>query len=206
MSFSDSSSFRTCPWCGVQDVSMSIIVKNRDALIAGGGSRQWTWLSCPRCGGVVSIETRANNPAELKSVPDRMGNEYAVKHLPENVSEYFQNAQKVLNAGVPSAAAVELRRTLEAAAINKSVTERPLVAAIKKLAEKGLITKDFVDVLSHVRKIGNVGAHATDQKLSAEEVRQVLSFTTQLLRNLFEVPEELRLIKEVKPESEPETA
>jgi len=62
-------------------------------------------------------------------------------------------------------------------------------------------------VLGHIRKIGNMGAHASDQEVSNEEAATALRFTTQVLRNLFEVPAELQklgaspvLEEEVKPQ------
>ena len=59
------------------------------------------------------------------------------------------------------------------------------------MIKQGLVTKDFGDVLTHVRKIGNLGAHYTDETLTEAEVQRGLRFTTQFLRNLFEVPGEL---------------
>jgi|GEM_PF-2334309 len=157
-----------------------------------GAERQWTWLSCPRCAGVVSIETDPRFLREISAVPVEDGAILLVKHLPPEVEKPYLNAITVLNAGVPSSAAVELRRTLEAAAQAHDVTVKPLVRAITELADQGLITKNFVDVLGHIRKIGNMGAHASDQEVSNEEASIALRFTTQVLRNLFEVPTELQ--------------
>lgn len=202
MPFNSDSSFRTCPWCNTQDVSMVIKKQDEKCHVAKGGNREWTWLACPRCGGVVSVETHPNGRAELKGVPEEASSELRVNHLPSDVAEYYENAQTVLNAGVPSSAAVELRRTLEAAAQHFEVNERTLVKSIEKLAEKGLITESFTDVLGHIRKVGNVGAHASDQSLTREEVDKALTFTTQVLRNLFEIPKELETLGVPSPEPE----
>ncbi|GAB2524062.1 hypothetical protein GCM10026982_58510 [Nocardiopsis aegyptia] len=101
-----------------------------------------------------------------------------------------------MGAGVPDGAAVQLRRTLEAAASHHDVSERNLVQSIEKLIDKGLVTRDFGEVLQHIRKIGNMGAHATDERLGEEEVERALRFTVQVLKNLFEVPGELEELKE----------
>lgn len=194
MPFSPEFSYRTCPWCNTQDVSMPVKLQDVSNRVASGGNRQWTWLACPRCGGAVSVETHIQAQRILKVVPETASSELRVNHLPGDVQEYYNNAQTVLNAGVPSSAAVELRRTLEAAAQHFEVSERTLVKSIEKLAEKGLITESFTDVLGHIRKVGNVGAHASDQNLTHEEVNRALTFTTQVLRNLFEIPEELKLL------------
>jgi hypothetical protein len=57
-------------------------------------------------------------------------------------------------------------------------------------------TTDFAKVLDHVRVVGNVGAHASDEHVDEQAARRALRFTTQVLRNLFEIPEELRAIDE----------
>lgn len=194
MPFSDEFSFRTCPWCNTQDVSMQVKVQDTDFSVAVGGRKQWSWLGCPRCGGAISVQTDIQYRRILKVVPDEPSSAMKVNHLPADVEEYYTNAQTVLNAGVPSSAAVELRRTLEAAAHHQGVNEKTLVKDIEKLAEEGLITANFVGVLGHIRKVGNVGAHAGDQILTREEVEKAMTFTTQVLRNLFEMPKELELL------------
>lgn len=203
MPFSQEFSFRTCPWCNTQDVSMIVVNQNVPFAIASGGTKQWSWLSCPRCGNAISIETHPNANQINKVVPDEPSSAMKVNHLPSDVEEYYTNAQTVLNAGVPSSAAVELRRTLEAAAHHQGVNEKTLVKDIEKLAEMGLITTNFVGVLGHVRKVGNVGAHAGDQSLTREEVEKAMTFTTQVLRNLFEMPKELELLGTPAGEQEP---
>ncbi len=197
MAYIDEFNYRDCPWCKTKSVAFVKIQNTTRFTDSKGATREWTWLRCPRCAGVISIDTKHGiNPAALAQVIPESRNELDVEHLPANVEEYYLNAIKALDAGIPSSAAVELRRTLEAAAKHQEVEAKTLVAAVKKLVEKGFITKSFEDALSHVRKIGNQGAHASDVSLSENDVRMALSFTTQVLRNLFEVPESLKLLQE----------
>lgn len=46
-------------------------------------------------------------------------------------------------------------------------------------------------MLDRIRKLGNIGAHAGDEDVDEDSARQALRFTTQVLRNLFEIPAEL---------------
>jgi hypothetical protein len=126
-----------------------------------------------------------------QSVPESGHARYTVGHLPDDVERFFTAAIQVMDAGVPDAAAVQLRRTLEAAAAHKGIRERTLVQSVRVMIDQGLVTKDFGHALTHVRKIGNLGAHYTDEVLSGDEVERALRFTTQFLRNVFEVPGEL---------------
>ena len=137
---------------------------------------------------------------EIQSVPESGHRRFEVDHLPDDVARFFADAVRVLDAGVPDAAAVQLRRTLEAAAAHKGIRNRTLVQSVQEMISEGLVTKDFGDVLTHVRKLGNLGAHYSDDVLSEAEVQRALRFTTQFLRNVFEVPGELEELKQAESE------
>lgn len=181
-----------------------------------GTVRSWALYTCPRCGGAVTTEV-SYTPApshsgpgipsyamvdELLQLPRQADLAADVSHLPEDVARFYRDARTVLYAGVPDAAAVQLRRTLEAAAAHRGVKDGPLFRRIQTLIDEGHITKDFAGLLDHVRKVGNLGAHATDERIEDAEVERVMRFTTQVLRNLFEVPGELaQLASEPAPPS-----
>lgn len=176
------------------------------------GHRSWAAFACPRCGAITTVElniidSRTNvlgpnmtigstaEVVELQTVPADEHERYRVDHLPEDVATFLSGSIRVLDAGVPDAAAVQLRKTLEAAAAHRDIKERTLVASIEKLIENGLVTRDFGKAVHRIRKIGNIGAHYTDERISREEAEQALRFTVQVLRNLFEVPGELEQIE-----------
>lgn len=151
---------------------------------------------CPECGGVILAET--SGPDQIAGVVGfypESASVQGVNGLPETVAGYYEDAIKVLRAGVPDAAAVQLRRTLEAAAAHYGVEEKVLVKSIEKLIEQGLVTKSFGAALHHIRLVGNQGAHHTDARVDQESAERALRFTTALLRNLFEVPSELKQIQ-----------
>lgn len=183
-------------------------------------ARSWAVMACPRCAGVVSVEVELTSghhlqdtnaipetmeALERRSVPEAGHKQYQINHLPADVERFFTNALRVMEAGVPDAAAVQLRRTLEAAAAHKGASKRTLVQSVQQMIEDGLVTRDFGDVLTHIRKLGNIGAHYTDEQLTAAEVTRALSFTTQFLRNVFEVPGELQTLKDLSIETESTT-
>lgn len=194
MPWSDDFAYRDCAWCQTKSVAMTRQVGPMHVPRATAGAhREWTVLACPRCAGVTLIETHPGNGfASVAGVYPKSELDRAhVDHLPDDVERYYRDALRVLEAGVPDAAAVQLRRTLEAAAAHVGVTGKTLMASIEKLIADGHITKDFGRVLHHVRKIGNLGAHYTDERVDDEAAQRALRFTTQVLRNLFEVPGEL---------------
>ncbi len=173
---------------------MMVLTNDAQAKRATGAPRYWAVVSCPRCAGAVLIETNSPNespPKAIATVPEDERVGIQVAHLPADVERFYRDAQRVLGAGVPDAAAVQLRKTLEAAAGHFGINDGPLIARIEKLIEEGLITKGFGKVLDHVRLVGNVGAHAADQTVDEAAANRALRFTTQILRNLFEIPVKL---------------
>jgi len=201
MGFSPAMAFRDCPHCGATYAQMGVRMQDNQAATAEGRLRCWTFLTCPACAGAVVLETSLQNesPAVLDILPADNSSTLGVAHLPEDVESYYRDALRVLRAGVPDAAAVQLRRTLEAAAAHFDIEERTLVKSIEALIEQGHVTKSFGGALHHIREVGNVGAHHTDERLDDTTVRRAIRFTSALLRNLFEVPAELAALKEEAP-------
>lgn len=203
MGWHPSYAFRDCPWCGLRDAHMNPM--NTDVLTAGPDKqRWWSFMSCPRCANLIVLETSPKNETEriIRTIPEP-GHTPDVAHLPEDVATYYREAIQILDVGVSSAAAVQLRKTLEAAAAHFGVDRGSLVNRVRGLIKAGLITSQFGQALDYIRVIGNVGAHATDQRLDEETVRRALRFTTQALRNLFEIPAELEALKQgAKEEAE----
>ncbi|WP_296604635.1 DUF4145 domain-containing protein [Nocardioides sp.] len=195
--------FRDCPHCGTRNTQMNVLAQNAKAPRASQPPLAWSVLACPRCGGVVALQHGGDGSVALNRViPEDASGALTVEHVPPQIARFYLDAIRVLEAGVPDAAAVQLRRTLEGAAAHFDIRERVLVRSIEKMIEQGLITRSFGEVLHHVRSIGNQGAHYTDEQLTERQVRQALRFTTALLRNVFEVPGELAAIQEQDPPPE----
>lgn len=200
MPYSGEMSFRDCPHCGLHDAQMKVLGEDMVASRLGQKYLLWSVLSCPRCGGAILLETSDHDfggNVVMRVVPSGAIEE--IHDLPDDVAEYYRAAVTVLQAGVPDAAAVQLRRTLEAAAAHHGITSGPLVQRIRGLIKKGLITTDFAGVLNHVREVGNVGAHAGSRRVDQLTAERALRFTTQVLRNLFEIPAELARLKAPPP-------
>jgi hypothetical protein len=200
--FEGSLAFRDCPWCGLRDAQFAIHNPSVQAAPHVGRVREWSLLSCPRCAGAVLLETtvQAGAIVVLQELPEADRAKHMVSHLPDDVARYYSSAIRALDAGIPDAAAVQLRRTLEAASAARGVTHGALVARIRHLISEGKITAEFGQVLDHIRQVGNVGAHAGDQEVDEASARRALLFTTQVLRNLFEIPAELARLAGDQPE------
>src|SRR6266851_4177357 len=135
--------YRDCAWCGVKLVAMHLAWSQASVASAIADERSWAAFVCPRCGGVTLVEVSINdrlddipsgagidyrkNVTQIQTVPESQYQRYNVNHLPDDVSNFLTDAIRVLDAGIPDAAAVQLRRTLEAAAAKHDVRERTLM-------------------------------------------------------------------------------
>lgn len=207
MAFSPGMAMRTCGYCGLRRAQMNVVVKNHEARRTDNQQISHTVLQCPDCANLTIIRHNGQlaspfKPDEILAVyPSDEDAVHSIRHLPERVEQYYSDARRVLDAGVPDAAAVQLRRTLEAAAAHFDVSEGTLFKSIEKLIQQGLVTTQFRGALDHIRAVGNLGAHASDERVDDIQAQHVLSFTTQLLRNLFEVPGDLLQIATSTSES-----
>ncbi|MFE1550876.1 DUF4145 domain-containing protein [Streptomyces sp. NPDC058718] len=191
--------FRDCPWCGLTNTRLETIAIDQQVVDKWGKIRSWATLGCPACGNAVLVRHGAQDSDDSKAyevVPTSSHAKTVINHLPEDVARYYNDALLVLRVGVPDAAAVQLRRTLEAAAAHYDIREKVLMKSIERLIDDGHVTRSFGPLLHHIRSIGNVGAHASDERVDQETAGRALRFTTQLLRNLFEVPGELKELTE----------
>src|SRR5581483_7587753 len=124
MGWDGSMAFRDCPWCGLTHGQMRVLAAGQQVQTPRNATRFYSWLSCPACGGTQVLEVNSPNsspPRVIDQVPHDPNAVESVEHLPEDVAKYFGDARRVLRAGVPDAAAVQLRRTLEAAAAHRGV-------------------------------------------------------------------------------------
>lgn len=196
---------RDCGHCGLKHAHMKLVV-SAETIPAKRSSyrRQFVVLACPDCAGVNVVEylDADTGPLVMATTPEEPGSQHRIKHLPTDVASYFDDAQRILEAGVPDGAAVSLRKTLEAAAAHHGKDQKVLVQRIKSLIDDGLVTRQFGEALTLIRQIGNQGAHATDERVDHESAELALRFTALFLRNLFELPEELRMATAAAEEAE----
>lgn len=194
---------RTCGYCGLRRAQMNVVVAQASKT-ARDSNRFHTILSCPDCARLTIIEHSPPGFTDqvLRVIPESLEESSGVRHLPADVAKYFSDARRAIDADIPDAAAVQLRRTLEAAAKSRGIEERTLFKSIHKLIEDGHVTKSFSGALDLIRVVGNQGAHAGDESVGEEQAEQAYRFTTQLLRNLFEVPGELAALSEESGKSD----
>jgi hypothetical protein len=159
-------------------------------------------VACPRCAGAVLIER--NDPEfalvdEIDAVP-RTRRETDIRFVPPRIDNYYQQALRALDADLPESAVVALRRTLEAACkhfLNEDERRgKELYQQLELLIDRQIMPGEFREALRKIRQRGNAGAHVVEShslevRVGREDARNTIRFAAQVLRILFEIPEEL---------------
>ena len=213
-----------CPRCGKQSsfaIAGSLPVTFDDTyIIEHDGSKtrqtldQVTSLICRHCGhGVVVVEEMwvGDHPAR-EGIREGGCLSYRGIHwwplpetklsadIPADVAGAFAEAAKALHADCPRASAVMARRTLEAVTVDKGESSGNLASRLQSLVTKGVLHTSLAEWVKEVRLVGNYSAHHDVINLvSIEDVIQLLGFTRELLRYLYELPADLARRRQGQP-------
>lgn len=149
-------------------------------------------VRCPSCKEAV-FATRPMEPSD--SGPDLdWGNarrawphpeEYLDWAIPQRVRKSLEQARKCVNAGTYLAAAVMVRRALEAIANHFDAPDRALPARIEMLKDKGVIDARMFEWAQALRRHGNLGAHDSEGDVSEQDARDLLEFAETMCEYIF---------------------
>jgi hypothetical protein len=105
--------------------------------------------------------------------------------LPPKVDQSFREALRCELAGAPLAAAVMVRRTLEAIGLEFAPNTKPLFKALHVMKDKGLISDELAQWGDALRFIGNIGAHPTGEVVAAQDAREALDFLQAIVETIY---------------------
>ena len=116
--------------------------------------------------------------------------------IPQEIADVYVEAMTTYYAQAPRATAVMLRITLEAITVKFDEKQGVLSIRLKNMAQKGILQPQLAEWAKEIRLIGNVGGHFDPaESVSMDEAKQLLSFTEELLKYLFELPAELERLR-----------
>jgi Domain of unknown function (DUF4145) len=107
--------------------------------------------------------------------------------LPEIVRESYEEAVKCENSKAYLAAVVMVRRALEAVTKEYEPTARTLHAGIRAMLARGIISQELSDWGNQLRVIGNLGAHATSEKIDRQDAIEAIDFLQAMLEILYDL-------------------
>ena len=148
-------------------------------------------LVCPVCKEVlVGIQERFStidgrfewdDAVRVWPEPDR----HLDWRLPDLVMNSMKEAQICFKAKAYSACAVMCGKVLESICSEHKTSNKFLSGGIKELLEKEIIDKKIFKWGSELRKYRNIGAHATNKKISKEDAKDLLDFASAICDYVF---------------------
>jgi len=144
---------------------------------------------------LVEQKTRATAIIVRQTFPPPPSNT-APAHVPESVSKPFLEGVTARDANLISSAVYNMRKALERTVHQQDAEGTgTLKTRIKRLAEQQKIPPTLVDLAHTVRAEGNVEVHE-DEDWTAEQVQELIDFTSLLLTYVYTLPVKIGLIAE----------
>lgn len=105
--------------------------------------------------------------------------------LPSIVKESYEEAVRCEVHKSWIACVTMVGRTLEAVTKEYAPDVRSMFGGLKKMYDDGAISQEINDWANELRAIRNIGAHATQQKLSRQDARESLDFLQAILETIY---------------------
>ncbi|MFH1081302.1 MAG: DUF4145 domain-containing protein [Pseudomonadota bacterium] len=118
--------------------------------------------------------------------------------IPEIARNSLIEARICYKAKAYSASVVMSGRTLEGVCKHYSAKNKTLSVGLKELKEKGIIDERLFKWGEELRKQRNVGAHASDEKISKEDAKDLLDFVNAICEYVFVLTEKFNKFMERK--------
>lgn len=106
-------------------------------------------------------------------------------HIPEIVRASLEEADLCFKAKAYAACAVMCGRALEAICRHHLTKSQYLAGGLKELRERGIIDGRLAQWADELHKSRNMGAHASGEKVSNQDARDLLDFTNAICEYMF---------------------
>ncbi len=150
---------------------------------------------CHSCGARMKVVI---DQGRLRRTPE-VSDFTPIEGAPPEVNEDFIEAQKCHDAEAYKATVVICRRALESMADFQQAKGKNLFEKIEDLHNREVISKRTFEIATRVRQFGNYGAHPKDDLLTEvtpQDAGAILEITRHLLKDVYEIPETVRKLKE----------
>ena len=113
--------------------------------------------------------------------------------IPHGIAEIYEETHLALSGQQPILTGIGLRAIVEAVCKTEGITGK-LVNAINALETKGILTKSGVEILHHIRVLGNDAAHEVKAN-GQQELLAAFEVVEHLLRSIYVIPAKAATIK-----------
>jgi hypothetical protein len=116
--------------------------------------------------------------------------------MPEIVMASFSEAQRNRAAGSWLAAAILVRRTLEAVGRDLHPQHKNLFDCLNAMKTGGVISQEIWEWGTELRLLGNSAAHPGGDVVAAQDCEDAIHFLTAILRTLYELRPKFHAMRE----------
>jgi hypothetical protein len=180
-----------CPKCNVRVKAASVAF----VLEPEVGDIGYFLVSCPSCRNPIfcqawsiqdELDSYSWNTAER--LWPQASNRQLSSAIPVLAAEDIRDAQKCLHNGIVSAAVVLCGRALERL-IHDKTDEKTIARGLRALREKGIIDQKLFEWADALRQERNLGAHATEKKISRENAEDTIDFVLAIYDYVYTLTE-----------------
>lgn len=117
------------------------------------------------------------------------------EHVPEDVAELYREASVCLGAGCFRASALMTRACLEATLKDREAKGNTLFQKIESLERE--LRPQLLEIAKGLKDGGNAAGHSFSELITRDEAEALFAFLGQLLKELYERPQELGRLKKL---------
>lgn len=107
------------------------------------------------------------------------------RSVPDIVKSSLDEADRCFSAGAFTACAVMCGRAIEGVCVHHKTKAKTLHSGLKELLDKEVIDKRLFLWGDELRKLRNLGAHATGEKVAHQDASDVLAFAHAITEYIF---------------------
>ena len=190
----------TCYNCGENVGCNVIFAKKTDILSPFGSFEKYVFLGiCPQC-SYPALAVAEKIPGKkgifiIEEIFPRIEIPQTPKELPKKISRFYDEFKNVYTLKkAPSISVAAGRMLLEAILKDNVAGDKPLIAAIKELADKCIIPSTLYEVAETIRTIGNKSIHEI-KGITSRDADDIWDFVNIFIQYFYVLPQKIEKIK-----------
>jgi len=124
------------------------------------------------------------------------------RSVPDIVKSSLEEADRCFSAGAFTACAVMCGRAIEGICVHHKTNAKTLSHGLKELLDNGIIDKRLFTWGDELRKLRNLGAHATGEKVPQQDASDVLAFAHAITEYVFVLTEQFQDFMSRRPKAD----
>jgi hypothetical protein len=148
---------------------------------------KWTLAKCPSC-RFPMLAVQEDYGTGLEETATRVYPPRAKQlgwSIPTPIRNAYREALSCFKAKAFTASAIMCWKTLEGLCVAHGIKTRNLSQSLKKLKEKELIEGRLLEWAEELRHFGNEAAHDVGVTISAQDAKDIMTFTEALMEYVF---------------------